>query len=88
MIEKMLPTTAGRLKIRMPTILNEITMRQMIELQEKHYLNNVEAISILSGISAEELPRWESPLQFHKLGIPYKGVIGAIAHFDYIGTRQ
>lgn len=55
MIEKTFRTTDGKLKIRIPTILNEITMGQMIEMQEKHYLNDVDAISILSGIPKEEL---------------------------------
>jgi len=55
MIEKTFRTTDGKLKIRIPTILNEITLGQMIEMQEKHYLNDLEAISILSGIPKEEL---------------------------------
>jgi hypothetical protein len=55
MIEKTLRTTDGNLRVRIPTILNEVTLGQMIEMQEKHYLNDLEAISILSGISKEEL---------------------------------
>ncbi|HTK21830.1 MAG TPA: hypothetical protein VL442_20075 [Mucilaginibacter sp.] len=55
MIEKTFKTTDGKLKVRIPTILNEITLGQMIEMQEKHYLNDVDAISILSGIPKEEL---------------------------------
>jgi len=55
MIEKTFKTTDGNLKVRMPTILNEITLGQMMEMQEKHYLNDLDAISILSGIPKEEL---------------------------------
>jgi hypothetical protein len=55
MIEKILRTTDGKLKVRIPTILNEITLGQMMEMQEKHYMNDIEAISILSGIPKEEL---------------------------------
>ncbi|HTD40694.1 MAG TPA: hypothetical protein VK671_08745 [Mucilaginibacter sp.] len=55
MIEKTLRTTDGKLKVRIPTILNEITLGQMMQMQKKHYLNDLEAISILSGIPKEEL---------------------------------
>jgi hypothetical protein len=55
MIEKTLRTTGGKIQVRIPTDLNEISLGQMIEMQEKHYMNDLEAISILSGISKEEL---------------------------------
>jgi len=55
MIEKTLKTIDGSLRVRIPTILNEITLGQMIEMQEKHYLNDLDTISILSGIPKEEL---------------------------------
>jgi hypothetical protein len=55
MIEKTLRTIGGSLRLRIPTILGEITLGQMIQLQEGHYLNDLEAISILSGIPKEEL---------------------------------
>ncbi|MDO3627476.1 hypothetical protein [Mucilaginibacter sp. BT774] len=55
MIEKTLKTFDGSLRVRIPTILNEITLGQMIGMQEKHYLNDLDAISILSGVSKDEL---------------------------------
>jgi hypothetical protein len=55
MIEKTLNTTEGKLRIKIPTYLSEVTLGQMMEMQEKHYLNDLEAISILSGIPIEEL---------------------------------
>jgi hypothetical protein len=55
MIEKTFKTMDGNLRVRIPTILNEITLGQMIGMQEKHYLNDLDAISILSGIPKEEL---------------------------------
>jgi len=55
MIEKTLKTIDGSLRVRIPTILNEITLGQMIEMQEKHYLNDLDAISILSGIPKHDL---------------------------------
>lgn len=55
MIEKTLRTTDGKIQVRIPTLLNEITLGQMMAMQEKHYMDELEAISILSGISKEEL---------------------------------
>ena len=55
MIEKTLKTIGGSLRVRIPTILNEITLGQMIGMQGKHYLNDLDTISILSGIPKEEL---------------------------------
>lgn len=55
MIEKTLKTTSGKLKIKIPSGLNEVTLGQMIALQEKENLNDLEAISILSGIDMNEL---------------------------------
>jgi hypothetical protein len=54
MIEKILKTTYGRLKIKIPTALTEVTLGQIMEIQEKPNLNDLEAISILSGI-----PLWQ-----------------------------
>lgn len=51
MIEKTIKTTQGHLKIKIPDKLDEITLGQMMELQEKSTVNDLEAISILSGIS-------------------------------------
>jgi hypothetical protein len=55
MIEKTLKTGDGKLKVRIPTILNEITLGQMMEMNERHYMDDLDAISILSGITREEL---------------------------------
>ncbi|HWZ15702.1 MAG TPA: hypothetical protein VNW95_10745 [Mucilaginibacter sp.] len=55
MIEKTLKTISGKLKIKIPSSLNEVTLGQMIELQEKENLNDLEAISILSGIPINQL---------------------------------
>jgi hypothetical protein len=55
MIEKKLKTISGKLKIKIPSSLNEVTLGQMIALQEKENLNDLEAISILSGIDINKL---------------------------------
>jgi len=55
MIEKVFKTTNGELKVIIPTRLDEITLGQLMALQENPDLNDLEAISILSGISIEQL---------------------------------
>ena len=54
MIEKTLKTTYSRLKVKIPTALTEVTLGQIMEIQGKPDLNDLEAISILSGI-----PIWQ-----------------------------
>jgi len=55
MIEKTLRTTEGKMLVKIPTNLKEVTLGQMMEMQDKHYLNDLDAISILSGISMADL---------------------------------
>lgn len=54
MIEKTLKTTYGKLKIKIPGDLSELSLGQIMEIQDKPDLNDLEAISILSG-----LPLWQ-----------------------------
>lgn len=55
MIEKTLRTVDGKIRVRIPTMLNEITLGQLIAMQDKQYLGDLDAISILSGLPKEEL---------------------------------
>ncbi len=55
MIQKTLKTITGKLKVSIPTALNEVTLGQMMEMQEKPNLNDLETIAILSGIPIQEL---------------------------------
>ncbi|NNU33588.1 hypothetical protein HK413_04495 [Mucilaginibacter sp. S1162] len=55
MIEKTLKTTRGTLSITMPSQLTEVTLGQMMQLQDKTELSDPDAISILSGIAVDEL---------------------------------
>jgi hypothetical protein len=55
MIEKTLKTTRGTLSITMPSQLKEVSLGQMMQLQEKTDLSDLDAISILSGIAIDEL---------------------------------
>ena len=55
MIEKTLQTTSRKLRVSIPTQLNEVTLGQMMDLQQTPDLNDIDAISILSGIPVNQL---------------------------------
>jgi hypothetical protein len=55
MIEKTLKTTTGKIKVKIPSALNEVSLGQMMEMQENPGLNDLEAISILAEIPINEL---------------------------------
>lgn len=68
MIEKTIKTTAGKLLIKIPTQLHEITLGQMMALQENPDIKDIDAISILSGVSVDELNNVTNYADFHELG--------------------
>ncbi|MES2060844.1 MAG: hypothetical protein V4456_02930 [Bacteroidota bacterium] len=55
MIEKTLITTHGKLRVNIPSQLNEVTLGQMMALQDAPDLGDLDAISILSGVPVSEL---------------------------------
>ncbi|MFD0765204.1 hypothetical protein ACFQZI_10110 [Mucilaginibacter lutimaris] len=55
MIQKTFITTHGKLRVAIPSQLNEVTLRQMIALQDNKELGDLDAISILSGVPVAEL---------------------------------
>ena len=55
MIEQILKTTNGKIKVAVPGDISEMTLAQLMELQESTELNDLRAISILSGTSMQEL---------------------------------
>jgi len=55
MVKKTVKSLGGALSISIPSGINEITLGQVMELQEKPQLNDLEAISILSGTTVSEL---------------------------------
>ncbi|QEM09283.1 hypothetical protein [Mucilaginibacter rubeus] len=68
MIERIVKTTVGKLRIQMPTQLNEISLGQMMDLQAKTDITDIEAISILSGIPVPELQNIKSYDELHQFG--------------------
>lgn len=68
MIEKTLKTTAGKLLVSIPTQLNEITLGQMMDLQQTQELNDIDAISILSGIAVDQLKTVRNFTDFQLFG--------------------
>ncbi|HZY36412.1 MAG TPA: hypothetical protein VFE53_07180 [Mucilaginibacter sp.] len=55
MIEKKVKTLDGQLFISIPSSIDEITLGQVMEMQEKPSLHDMDALAILSGISLQEL---------------------------------
>jgi len=55
MIEKTLITTHGKLRVKIPSQLNEVTLGQMMALQDNTNLGDLDAISILSGVPVPDL---------------------------------
>jgi len=55
MIEKTLKTIEGKINIKIPSLLNELMLGQLMAMQEKPDLSDLDAISILSGIAIDEL---------------------------------
>ena len=68
MIEKSLKTTKGKLLVKIPTYMSEVTLGQVIAMQKKQYLNDLDAISILSGIPMDELHRVTNVQDFQVFG--------------------
>src|SRR6185312_285771 len=55
MLQKTLKTTTGKLLIQIPSTLAEVTLGQMIALIDEADLTDIKAISILSGVTVEQL---------------------------------
>lgn len=68
MIEKTIRTTHGKLTVKMPTSLDEITLGQLMEMQQKDKLGDLDAISILSGVPKESLATVRSMDDFAVFG--------------------
>jgi hypothetical protein len=68
--------TSGYLNINLPDQLNEITIGQLMELQETPDLTDIEAISILSGISVEELKNVSNADDFQV----FADVVSSLSH--------
>lgn len=68
MTERILKTTNGKLCIQMPTQLNEVTLGQMMDLQARPDITDIEAISILSGITVNELHNIKNYDDLHQFG--------------------
>ncbi len=68
MIEKTLKTTTGKLHVSIPTQLDEVTLGQMMDLQQTTDLKDIDAISILSGIPVDQLKTVRNFTDFQLFG--------------------
>ena len=76
MIEKTLQTTSGKLRVSIPTQLNEVTLGQMMDLQQTPDLNDIDAISILSGIPVDQL---KTVLNFNNFQL-FGDIVQSLSH--------
>jgi hypothetical protein len=68
MTEQTLKTTQGKLRVQMPTQLKEVSLGQMMALQAKPDITDIEAISILSGTPVNELQNVKNYDDLHQFG--------------------
>ena len=68
MIEKTIKTIEGKINIKIPSLLNELTLGQLMAMQEKTDLSDLDAISILSGIAIDELQNIKDANDLHVFG--------------------
>lgn len=68
MIEKTLKTIGGQINIKIPSLLNELTLGQLMALQDKPDLSDLDAISILSGVAIDELQNIKNAEDLHAFG--------------------
>jgi len=80
MIEKILRTTEGKILVKIPTLINEVTLGQLMKMQEIHHLNDMDAISILSGIPMEELQNVSNISDFQAFGESVQSLSQQIKH--------
>jgi hypothetical protein len=68
MIERTLKTIGGKINIKIPSHLNELTLGQLMAMQEKTDLSDLDAISILSGVAVEDLQNIKNADDLHVFG--------------------
>ncbi|MDO3644717.1 hypothetical protein [Mucilaginibacter sp. L3T2-6] len=68
MLQKNLKTASGKLTVQIPSSLSEITIGQIMELQEEASLSDIKAISILSGIPVQQLQNVKNAADFSVFG--------------------
>jgi hypothetical protein len=76
MIKRKLKTVAGHISISLPDQLNEITVGQLMELQERPDITDIEAISILSRIAVEELKNVSNMDEFRV----FEDIVSSLSH--------
>ncbi|AYL96408.1 hypothetical protein [Mucilaginibacter celer] len=86
MIERTLKTIGGKLRVAIPTQLDEITLGQMMDLQEKTDAQDIEAISILANIPANDLKNVVNYDDFHELGEAILSLAGQIRYLYHLDT--
>lgn len=80
MLQKTLKTRTGKLLVEIPSTLAEISLGQMMELQDEPGLSDLKTISILSGIPVEQLQNVKNANDFIVFGEAVLTLSHQIAH--------
>jgi hypothetical protein len=80
MIEKTLKTVNGKLTLSIPTQLKEVSLGQLMQMQEKPDLGDLDAISILSGIAIDDLKNVSNFNDFDAFGDAVLSLSNQIKH--------
>lgn len=85
-IEKTFQTTHGNLTIRIPSTLDDITLGQLMQMQEKPDMDDLDAISILSNTTREELLSVKNFDDFHSFSEHIQSLAVQIKYLYYCST--
>lgn len=78
MFEKTLSTTEGKLRVKIPTTLQELTVGQLLQLQTDETLSDLQSISILSHIPYDTLLNITDPNEIQDFERPILTLVNSI----------
>jgi hypothetical protein len=81
MIEKQLKTIDGKITIKIPSQIKEVTLAQLMQMQEKTELTDLDAISILSGKPIDEL---KNVLNFNDFDVFAEAILSLSNQIKYL----
>lgn len=80
MVTTTLKTTTGKINIRMPDKLGDVTLGQLIEMQAAKNLSDIQAVSILSGAPLQQLQNIQHPADLELLSPQVLAIAHQIKH--------
>ena len=81
MIEKKLKTIDGSITLKIPDNLNELRLGQLMEMQQKSNLSDIETISILAGVPVDDLQNIKDA---HELGVFEEAILSLATQIKFL----